>query len=455
MSIVQQSDGDFTAYATQRPNSLEIRGKLPFQMNEGAVTDFTLETFINNLQLDLYRLMNEEAKDEYLEKYDALDMFTAVQEINRELAIVKLENHFLIDFLERNDPKMLIGLKTRRITASAQRRTTTTSSVGSARLSNATPRRSISSRPSETVSMYNTSQSNYTGASKKGGPPGMHSGQMEYRLNYKSKCDMAEKATTEVEKRVNEIESKAMQAIKLLNARIEELQFRYDETDETMKNFQLHFLKDEKDIVFLETAGEKQIERKFKKFINNWLKNARALLSTMRLRITALHENCQQLRSDLITKSDLSGILSAVDFEQLMIKRNELLNSLDEKNAHMAGLKSVTGKASLAMSEEKQIMMNIEEESKSIANKTVDVIKNVSQLEREAKAVEEENKKELKILQSLKEQLERYQAPSVNQYVEKKDELLMLEKEEKMLQRKIYILNMKLNNVYKRCAKLQ
>ncbi|XP_018796837.1 PREDICTED: girdin [Bactrocera latifrons] len=455
MSIVQQSDGDFTAYATQRPNSLEARGKLPFQINEGAVTDFTLETFINNLQLDLYRLMNEEAKDEYLEKYDALDMFTAVQEINRELAIVKLENHFLIDFLERNDPKMLIGLKTRRITASAQRRTTTTSSVGSARLSNATPRRSISSRPSETVSMYNTSQSNYTGASKKGGPAGMHSGQMEYRLNYKSKCEMAEKATTEVEKRVNEIESKAMQAIKLLNARIEELQFRYDETDETMKNFQLHFLKDEKDIAFLETAGEKQIERKFKKFVNNWLKNARALLSTMRLRITALHENCQQLRSDLITKSDLSGILSAVDFEQLMIKRNELLNSLDEKNAHMAGLKSVTGKASLAMSEEKQIMMNIEEESKSIANKTVDVIKNVSQLEREAKAVEEENKKELKILQSLKEQLERYQAPSVNQYVEKKDELLMLEKEEKMLQRKIYILNMKLNNVYKRCAKMQ
>ncbi|XP_011186781.2 coiled-coil domain-containing protein 113 [Zeugodacus cucurbitae] len=452
MSILQHSEGDYTTYVSVRPNSLDTRGKMPYQVNENQTAEFTLETFINNLQLDLYRLMNEEAKDEYLEKYDALDMFTAVQEINRELAIVKLENHFLIDFLERNDPKMLIGLKTRRFTATAQRRTTTTSSVGSARLSNATPRRSISSRPSETVSMYNTSQSNYTGASKKG-PAGMHSGQMEYRLNYKSKCDMAEKATTEVEKRVNEIETKAMQAIKLLNARIEELQFRYDETDETMKNFQLHFLKDERDITFLETAGEKQIERKFKKFVNNWLKNARALLSTMRLRNTALHENCAQLRSDLITKSDLSGILSAVDFEQLMIKRNELLNSLDEKNAHMAGLKSVTGKASLAMSEEKQIMMNIEEESKSIANKTVDVIKNVSQLEREAKTVEEENKKELKILQSLKEQLERYQAPSVNQYVEKKDELLMLEKEEKMLQRKIYILNMKLNNVYKRCAK--
>ncbi|XP_067622100.1 cilia- and flagella-associated protein 263 [Eurosta solidaginis] len=424
-------------------------------MNE-ITGDFSLEPFINSLQLDLYRLLQEEAKSEYLEKYDALDMLNAVQEINRELAAVKLENHFLTDFLERNDPKMLLGLKARRITPTLQKRpTTTSSSPGSTFVSNTTPRRSIGSRPSQTISMYNTSQSNYAAASKRGGLTGAFGGQVEYRLNYKAKCDMAEKATTEVEKRVNDVESKAMHAIKLLNANIEELQFRYSETDETIKNFQLHFLRDERDLIFLETAGERQIERKFRKFVNIWLKNARALLSTMRLRITALHENCQQLRSDLITKSDLSGLLSAVDFEQLMIKRNELLNSLDEKNAHMAGLKGVTGKASLAMSEEKQIMMNIEEESKAISVKTVDVIKNVSQLEKEAKTVEEENKKELEILQTLKDQLDRYQAPSVNQYVEKKDDLHMLEKEEKMLQRKIYILNMKLNNVYNRCTKMR
>ncbi|XP_053958423.1 girdin [Anastrepha ludens] len=438
-----------------RNNSIYAHAKLPFQYNESA-GDFALETFINNLQLDLYRLMNEEAKNEYLEKYDALDMFTAVQEINHELASVKLENHFLTDFLERNDPKMLFGLKQRRTTAEQQRRLTTASiSAASAHLSIATPRRSVGSRPSENMSIYNTSQSNYTGTSKKGGLLDMHGGQMDYRLNYKAKCDMAEKATTEIEKRVNEMESKAMQGIKFLNARIEELQFRYNETEETIMNFQLHFLNDKQDLLFLETAGEKQVERKFRKFVNNWLKNARALLSTMRLRITALNESCQQLRSDLITKADLSGILSEVDFEQLIIKRNELLNSLDEKNAHMAGLKSVTGKASLAMSEEKKIMMNLEEESKSIAYKTIDIIKNVSQLERETKCVEEENKKELKVLQTLKEQLELYQAPSVYQYVEKKDELLMLEKEEKMLHRKIYILNVKLNNVSNRCTKMK
>ncbi|XP_017461383.1 PREDICTED: coiled-coil domain-containing protein 113 [Rhagoletis zephyria] len=413
--------------------------------------DFALESFINNLQLDLFRLMNEDAKNQYLEKYDALDMFTAVQEINRELASVKLENHFLTDFLERNDPNMLVGLEPRRITGHV---TTASSSGGSTYLSNATPRRSIGSRPSETVSMYNTSQSNYTAASKKGGPGGMHGGQIEYRLNCKSKCDMAEKATTEVEKLVKDTESKAMHGIKLLNARLEELIFRYNENKETLKNFQLHFLKDERDLLFLEAASEKQIERKFQKFISNWLRNARALLSTLRLRNTALHENCQQLRSDLITKADLSVVLRVVDFEQLMIERNELLNAVDEKNSHMAGLNSVTEKASLAMSEEKQIMINIEEESKSIANNTIDVIKNVSQLEKGAKCVEKENKKELKVLQLLKEQLEHYQAPSVNRYVEKKDELLMLEKEEKMLYRKIYILNMKLNNVYNRCTKI-
>lgn len=224
----------------------------------------------------------------------------------------------------------------------------------------------------------------------------------------------------------------------------------YEETQETAKNFQLHFLRDEHDVEFLNTATEKQLERKVRKFVNNWIKNARALLATMRLKITALQENCQQLRNELLTKADLSGILTAIDFEKLMIKRTELLSSLEEKNAHMTGLKGVTGKASLSMSEEKQIMMNIEEESKKLNNKTVEVVKTISKLEKEARIVESENEKDLETLENLKMQLNRFEAPSVNQYIDKKDEVLVLEKEEKMLRRKIYILNMKLDNTQRK-----
>lgn len=232
---------------------------------------------------------------------------------------------------------------------------------------------------------------------------------------------------------------------------MEEMHFMCEETRETIKNFQLHFMRDEQDLEFLSNATEKQLERKIRKFVNNWIKNARALLATMRLKITALQENCQHLRSELLTKADLSGILTAIDFEKLMIKRSELLNSLDEKNMHMAGLKAVTGKASLSMTEDKQIMMNIEAESKQLNQKTIDVIRAIDKLEKEANMVERENQKDLEALSNLRQQLERFEAPSVRQYIEKKNELMALEKEEKMLRRKIYILNMKLENTQKKC----
>lgn len=243
--------------------------------------------------------------------------------------------------------------------------------------------------------------------------------------------------------------------MKVLRGHIEEMRFMYEETQETIKIFQLHFLSTERDIKFLNIATEKQLERKIKKFVNNWLKNARALLSTMRLRITALHEQCQRLRNELLTKSDLSGVLTAIDFEKLIIKRTELLNALDEKNAHMAGLKGVTGRAALSMSEEKQAMMNIEEESRQLQNKMTDVVKTIGKLDKEAFMVERENNRDLQILEELKSQLERYEAPSVNDYIAKKTELLNLEKERKMLNRKIYILEMKLSNTQKKYKRRQ
>lgn len=234
---------------------------------------------------------------------------------------------------------------------------------------------------------------------------------------------------------------------------MEEMRFSQIETQETAKNFELHFLRDERDLIFLNSATEKQLERKFRKFVNNWIKNARALLGTMHLKITALQEHCQQLRNELLTKADLSGILTAIDFEKLIIKRSELLNAMEEKNIHMAGLKGVTGRASLSMAEEKQVMMNIEEESRQLNNKTTEVVKAITKLEKEANAVEVENEKDMQTLENLRSQLERYEAPSVNEYVEKKDEVLALEKEEKMLRRKIYILNMKLDNTQKKCKR--
>uniref|UniRef100_A0A1A9ZZF0 Cilia- and flagella-associated protein 263 n=1 Tax=Glossina pallidipes TaxID=7398 RepID=A0A1A9ZZF0_GLOPL len=410
------------------------------KLQQSAETSIALEAFINSLRLDTFFQLSGEEQDERLASIDAVELFTALRDVNRELAMARLENHFLIDFLEKNDPKLLIGLQQRKsrqmsqaFTGRAQKDTTGLSIASSGGRTRGSLTKSVTM---STYTIYNQKKT-----------------AMDYKLNFRAKADMAEKTANEVEKRVHDIERAAAKEIKILRGHMEEIHYMYEETRETTKIFQLHFMRDDKDLAFLNTATEKQLERKIRKFVNNWLKNARALLSTMRLRITALHEHCQQLRNELLTKADLSGILTSVDFEKLMIKRTELVNALEEKNTHMAGLKGVTGKASLSMSEEKQVMMNIEEESKQLNNKTLDVIKTISKLEKEANQVELENDKDLETLNNLKEQLERYEAPSVHDYIGKKDEVLVLEKEEKMLKRKIYILEMKLDNTQRKCKR--
>ncbi|XP_017856984.1 PREDICTED: uncharacterized protein LOC108609751 [Drosophila arizonae] len=403
---------------------------------EPETYELDIAAISHKYHLDDYLQMTEEERRVLLVQMDSLDMLRTVEEIQKELAIYKLENYIMVDFLEKNDPKLLVGLRQRR-----------TSMV---------KRMQSKSRPQD-----NLAQSSRHSSSKRSMSLSIHMGamsqigerrkQVDHKLNFKAKAELAEKAAAEVEKRVIDIERNAMVEVKQLRAKIEELHYRSEETIETEKNFLLHFLRDNNDIAFLESATERQVERKLRKFTANWFKNARALLGTMRLTIVSLQETCQQHRADLITKADLSGILTAVDFEKLIIKRTELTNELEEKNTHMAGLKGVTGKTSLAMTEEKQAMMNLETEMRNVLNRTEEISRTIIKLEKEVAMVRVNNEKDYVVLNELRAQLEEYDAPSITEYIEKKEEALLLEKEEKMLQRKIYILNMKLNNVMRRC----
>ncbi|KAL7742333.1 hypothetical protein ACLKA6_005589 [Drosophila palustris] len=405
-------------------------------LHEDQVPELDIMTIAYKFFLDEFNQLTDEERKYRLANLDALEMLQTIEMVQKDLAIYKLENHIMVDFLEKNDPKLLVGLRHRRTSIlkklQNQRRQQQDNLQHSSRHS--------SSKRSISMSIHM--------ASSMGGE---RRKPIEYKLNYKAKAELAEKATSEVEKRVTDIERNATVEVKQLRAKIEELRYRSEETIETEKNFMLHFLRDENDKAFLENATERQIERKLRKFTANWFKNARALLGTMRLTIVSLQETCQQHRADLITKADLSGILTAVDFEKLIIKRNELINELEEKNTHMAGLKGITGKTSLAMTEEKQAMMNLETEMRNVLNRTEEITRTIAKLEKEVAVVQANNDKDYVILGELRGQLDEFEAPSVTEYIEKKEEAIYLDKEEKMLQRKIYILNMKLNNVMRRC----
>nr|XP_017004105.2 probable myosin heavy chain ECU04_1000 [Drosophila takahashii] len=410
-----------------------------------APQDLDVVAIIYKYYLEDFRNFTEEERQLRLASLDALDMLRTIEQVHNDVATLRLENHIMVEFLEKNDPKLLLGLRQRRTSILRKLQTKRGSAQGS---------HGVSSRHSSSKRSIPMSVNQLVSVSGMGGAPEKRRG-VEYKLNFKAKAEMAEKRAAEVEKRVADIERNAMTEVKQLRAKIEELRFRSEETIETENNFMLHFLRDENDVAFLESATERQIERKLRKFTTNWFKNARALLGTMKLTIVSLQETCQQHRADLITKSDLSGILTAVDFEKLIIKRTELVNQLEEKNIHMAGLKGVTGKTSLAMTEEKQAMMNLETEMRTVLNKTEEITRAIQKLEKEVAAVQQHNTKDYVTLDELRAQLQDYEAPSVSEYIERKEEAHVLEKEEKMLNRKIYILNMKLNNAIRRRNRLE
>lgn len=169
-------------------------------LSNTATENMGMEAFIYGLHLDRFFDQSEEEQEYQLSNIDAIELFVALQEANRELAMAKLENHFLVDFLEKNDPKLLVGLQQyRRRRESAYSGTGTRpqkdmgngsmagSQSGGVRLVKSSATRSI---------MSNTS----TVAKK------AH----EYRLNYRAKADMADKTANDVEKQLREMERAGM-----------------------------------------------------------------------------------------------------------------------------------------------------------------------------------------------------------------------------------------------------
>lgn len=189
-----------SAHHSTNPSSL-ARGKVP-TINQDEV-NLVLETFINSLQLPMFFRLSEEEQDERLLKIDAIELFQAVQDVNRDLAMTRLENLYLTDFLEKNDPKLLIGLQQRRATAQNQvlmqqlRGRDATQSMAGGSSARTITRGSISK------SQMTTTVSTHTAGSQKKMPS-------DYRLNFRAKADMADKTANDVEKRVHEIENAGM-----------------------------------------------------------------------------------------------------------------------------------------------------------------------------------------------------------------------------------------------------
>lgn len=149
--------------------------------------------------LDEVGQLTEEDRDQRIAALDALELFGTVRAIHRELANFKLENHIMVDFLEKNDPKLLVGLRNRR--ASLMKKAQQAVSAKH------TPQGSLQHNSSRHSSKRSMTMTMSHMASSTGGTMGGEKRKLaDMRINYKTKAELAEMAAAEVERRVVDIE---------------------------------------------------------------------------------------------------------------------------------------------------------------------------------------------------------------------------------------------------------
>lgn len=149
--------------------------------------------------LDEVSQLTEEDRRYKIASLDALELYGTVVVVHRELANFKLENHIMVDFLEKNDPKLLVGLRNRR--ASLMKKAQQAVSAKH------TPQGSLQHNSSRHSSKRSMTMTMSHMASSTGGTMGGEKRKLtDFRINYKTKAELAEMAAAEVERRVSDIE---------------------------------------------------------------------------------------------------------------------------------------------------------------------------------------------------------------------------------------------------------
>lgn len=165
------------------------------QVDYVAPQELDILAIIYKFYLEDFHTFTDEEREERLASMDALDMLRTIEQVHSDVATLRLENHIMVEFLEKNDPKLLLGLRQRR-TSIMKRLQNKRGSVTASHGSRQSSKRSISMSVNRLASMST------------GGPGVVQEKRrgMDYKLNFKAKAEMAEKRAAEVEKRVTDIE---------------------------------------------------------------------------------------------------------------------------------------------------------------------------------------------------------------------------------------------------------
>lgn len=387
--------------------------------------------------------------DNALEELNNAQLFKILEEAKKEVTNFQLENFLLEDFLNKNDPKLLIGVtnalqfshKTARIHFAGVNTGSRDRNEEPYFRARSTDRGSFSGMMGDDSSSMKTTTSFSRRAGTSVRTIESPRNTVEFRINYSMKIELAEKLCDEINEKLVAIEAKTLSEMKDLTASIQEWAMSNAEAIQSKDAFQKFTAAH-----LLDQINSRIPAEKFIRYINDWLKNGMALVGKIRLRLTALKQQYHSQKIILSKKADLSVILRPIDFEQLQIERSDFKKEIDEKNNHLMALKKVTGRAALVLNQNQKKLKLTESHYRKLVSEALAIEEHIARLEKEGTLVQNDLISCEESIEKLQTDIDDYVAPSTLDYVNKKHELLCLEKEMKFFKRQIYILNIKLSN---------
>ncbi|XP_044255136.1 coiled-coil domain-containing protein 113-like [Tribolium madens] len=358
------------------------------------------------------------------------ELVAAVQDLERKVAHLKVENGVFYRFLEKNDPQAIQefeGKAVRSFEAIPK------SSVFSARKSVTISAHTGKGMSISTIATLKTlSASIVSRTSSKRLPKIMQEKSSVFtaqgsdinepkateKICLALKSDLVMRDLEEHEQAAERAKKRGHVTRNKLIAKMEEFKCRKEDVEKSIEDF----------ATFKETYQPMTLNR-FTRFMDEWSKKSRLVTDKYRLRFSSLRTQYHKMSHLLIYKRQIGEHLQEIDFDNLTYANVGLTKKIEQKQNLLIELKKMTGAGNLKLSQLRGTLLDKINEKDKITQKIKDyenaIIKSDIEISKLYGELEEVKEKYLRT----KKKLQGYEAPNVLEYIRLNSELRQAKKE--------------------------
>ncbi|GBP29762.1 Coiled-coil domain-containing protein 113 [Eumeta japonica] len=359
------------------------------------------------------------------------ELLNLVEELKTKIRLLRLENEVLERTIVRLEPSLMAGVQQALNYASKMQTNISISKVSFAK-----------SQPSRTGSESLASQSKLLMSSSRASSRRMSTvkSRATIILGAGPKINIIEKTelvTREMELMVENLESYRRNAERrhgILKAQLEEIGIRVANIESSNEAFTEQVIVEGPDKLTQRIPAEVWV-----KFMNEWMKSTDELVGKFRLRTATLTIQYGRLKSQVSIKQELSENLKPVDFEKMEIQNSVCRSTIKEKIAALVELKKSTGDANLNLTVHKNMMTEQNLYLSKVLDTTNKRKKRTIELNKEKNSIAVEADRYCGKLKKIRHFVQKYEVPSIMDYVYIKTEMDRLKFNIKMLKNRYHI----------------